>query len=118
MNTTGKSLTDLIYDVDVLRKAVKTVLDDHACICWQKDGTLTYFTYEDGYPGCYYAPHTDFANNREDFTSFERFLAFMRTCFSGEHMRYLLTAPVWEAFSPPLDTQAFNALLGDMEIDL
>lgn len=99
----GKSLTDLAHEIDVEHKSVKTLTDDRACISWQDDGTLTYFSHYDGYPSCYYAPWTDFANNKEDFTSLAGLMRFMKNGIEkdNEYVHYLLTAPVWCILETP-----------------
>lgn len=119
--TKGKCLADLAHEIDVLCKPVKTVMEDKACISWQDDGTLAYFSHNDGYPECYYAPWTDFANNRENFTSLSRFLQFMkRNIDANEYLQYLLTAPVWQVIEEhsQVERDAFNALLAGIEINL
>jgi hypothetical protein len=96
MLKSGKTLDELTYEVDTQHKSLKTILDDEACIAWQADGTLAYFSYDDGYPGAYFAPHTDFANNIEDFTSLPRFAQFLRKNFArDQYSMYLLKNPVW-----------------------
>jgi hypothetical protein len=121
MNTTGKYLTDLAYDINVLKKHAKP-LDDRAhpgcCIAWQSDGTLWYFDAEDGYPGAYYVKghqNRDIANI-ENFTSIERLVAFMDKHSIGGREN-LIADPVWIAFSGT-EVQELNALLGDIEINL
>lgn len=94
---TGKRLAELTYEIDVLRKAVGTILDDLACICWQEDGTLSLFSPDDGYPALYYAPEhvvLDPGDCIEDYTSLGRFLAKMKTT-EDPYMLYLLASPVW-----------------------
>ncbi|MFL5591034.1 MAG: hypothetical protein ACJ8DI_25750 [Ktedonobacteraceae bacterium] len=119
MITTGKYLTELTHEVDVLRKVIKTVRDDElTCICWQEDGTLAYFG-SDGFPSVYWMlpdGHQDESpgESREDYTSLERFIA--------HHLRYwpeddLFTSPVWCVIED-VNRDWLNALLGNIQIDL
>lgn len=119
----GKTLAELAPVVDGQLKDVVVVTDDKAAICWQDDGTLLYASYYDGVPSCYYAPHTTFANNREDFTSLARFTQFLQEIEGNDpYISHLLNSPVWKfADGPSVAHTAiteFNSLLGDINIDL
>lgn len=105
MNTVGKTLDELTYEVDTQRKTIRTIFDNEAAISWQDDGTLTYFSYSDGYPGAYFDEQTNFANNIEDFTSLPRFAQFLRNLFArDQYSMYLLNNPVWRVIEIENDT--------------
>lgn len=114
----GKKLTELTYEIDTLRLAVRTVFDDKACICRQEDGTLAFFDHEYGEPYFYWcdqheAPH----DNREDYTSVVRFVSYLKKHISDPYILYLVSSPVWhvidinvedhpEQMYLPMETQA------------
>lgn len=119
----GKHIEDLVYEVDVLRKSIIASGNNHACICWQEDGMLTYFDYVDGLPGFYWSETT--GDSKESFTSLTRLIQYMKRCMSTtdpseDGYTYLLTAPVWKVLEREDDAtrEAFYKLLGDIEIDL
>jgi hypothetical protein len=125
--TQGKYLKDLIHEVDVLRLPLKTILDDKACICWDTDGTLTYYDYEDGFPVRYWTPwNTD---DKADYTSLERFISKLCKTTDPDTL-HLMKSPVWCACESKKQEQmetaceditaevdAFESLLGDIEIE-
>lgn len=126
--TQGKCLSDLAYEVDVLRRNIATVTDDQACISWQEDGTLCYFCYYDGYPGIYYAPwhvEDDPTDKREDYTTLQGMISMLSKFDDDEGIAKLLTAPMWRVLPPDMaqdDTsenrKAFNTLLSGIDINL
>ena len=122
----GKYLIDLISEVDVLRKTIIISGDNNGCICWQENGLLAYFDYEDGLPGFYWAEHHK-GDSRESFISLSNLIQYMmrfNTFRDGkprnEGYDFLLTQPVWKVMEDKNEAnrEAFNNLLGDIEIDL
>lgn len=117
----GKVLGDLVYEVDVQRKAIIALGNNNACICWQENGTLAYFDYINGYPEIY---HTCSHNNEdtEDYTSLARFIEVLRHFLgdsSDEGDRFLFTQPVWVVGkNDDTERESFNRLLADVTIDL
>lgn len=116
----GKYLTELIEQVDVHHKAVRTVYDDLASICWQDGGTLAYFGYDDGYPADYWADHHPAPyDDRTPYTSLRTFIPYLKQHTTDEHFLYLLNNPVWCVIEDgKQEREAFNKLLGDIVINL
>lgn len=112
---TGKKLAELTYEVDVLHKYLVPENDDgRSCINWCPNGTLAYFD-GSGYPAVYFSEsHPSPHDNREDFTSLERFIAYLKKWWGDSNCTPL--ALKWVVYDDGVE--AFNSLLGDIKIDL